>query len=70
MVHPLSQYLDKTSVTRTGLAKLAKTSRQTIHRIERWEQSPSLDLVGRIIKATGDELSADDFLPPQQESAA
>jgi DNA-binding XRE family transcriptional regulator len=69
MTHPLTQYIERSGVGRTALARRAETSRQTIHRIERGEQSPSLDLVRRIITATGDELGADDFLPPRASAA-
>lgn len=69
MTHPLTRYLDDTDVGRTELARLAGTSRQTIHRIERGEQSPSLDLVARIIAATEGKLSADDFMPRRENAA-
>ncbi len=69
MMHPLTQYRADADVSRDALAKMAGTSRQTIHRIEQWEQSPSLDLVGRLIRATGGAVSADDFLPPSEAAA-
>lgn len=64
MEHPLAQYRKKTGVSREALAKRAGTSRQTIHRIEQGLQSPSLELVARLIAATDKQVKAADFLPP------
>lgn len=64
--HPLTRLRAETNLSRAALAARVGTSRQTIHRIEAGEQVPSLDLVGRLIKAAreaGGNLSADDFLP-------
>ena len=69
MTHPLTRYIETSNVRRTALAKLAGTSRQTIHRIERGEQSPSLDLVSRLIAASGEALKADDFMPQRDRAA-
>jgi len=69
MTHPLTRYIETSDVGRTALAKAAGTSRQTIHRIERGEQSPSLDLIGRLIDATGGALRADDFMPSRERAA-
>lgn len=69
MTHPLTRYLDDTDVGRADLARAAGTSRQTIYRIERGEQSPSLDLVARIIAATDGRLRADDFMPKRETAS-
>lgn len=70
MAHPLTQYRLATGTSREALAKAAGTSRQTIHRIEAGEQSPSLDLVARLIDATGRAVSAADFLPVKDSERA
>lgn len=64
MDHPLIDFRKKNGLSRRAMAERVHTSRQTIHRIEKGDQTPSLALVGRIINATGGELRADDFLPP------
>jgi len=54
-------------LSRAALAVAAGTTRQTIHRIEAGEQTPSLDLVGRLLRVArenGVGLDANDFLPP------
>ena len=70
MEHPLTRYRKKHAVSKAEVARLAGTTRQTIHRIETGAQVPSLSLVGRIITATGDRVSAADFLPQMQEGQA
>lgn len=67
MTHPLTIFRAGKSLSKAQIAALAGTSRQTIHRIERGEQTPSLKLMRRLIDATG--LRADDFLPRQEDAA-
>lgn len=65
--HPLADFRVKANLSRAELALLAGTTRQTIHRIESGEQTPSLALVRRLVgvaDARGQKLRADDFLPP------
>lgn len=62
MTHPLEQYRSEAKLTRDALAKRAGTSRQTIHRIEVGGQTPSLNMIRKLVKASGGELSADDFM--------
>lgn len=62
MTHPLAQYRSKANLTRDALAKLAGTSRQTIHRIEIGAQTPSLDMIRRLVAASKGKLNLDDFL--------
>jgi DNA-binding XRE family transcriptional regulator len=63
MTHPLTKFREKTGLSMDQVAKAASTSRQTIHRIENWGQSPSLALVARLIAASDNRLRADDFMP-------
>lgn len=62
MTHALTRYRLATGTTVSALARQAGTSRQSIHRIERREQTPSLNLIGRIVAACGGMVRADDFL--------
>lgn len=61
--HALTTYREKHGISVAQMAHRVDTVRQTIFRIERWEQSPSLVLVAKLIEATGGEVRADDFLP-------
>jgi DNA-binding XRE family transcriptional regulator len=69
MEHALTTYRLSAKVSREQIAKAVGTSRQTIYRIESWQQMPSLDLVSRIIEATGRAVSAYDFLRRETEAA-
>ena len=63
--HPLTKFRAEAELSRAELARLAETTRQTIHRIESGEQTPSLALVRRILRVArgrGITLSADAFL--------
>jgi DNA-binding XRE family transcriptional regulator len=64
MQHALSEFRSRRGLSKAALAARAKTSRQTIHRIEAREQMPSMALVRRLVDATDGELRADDFMPP------
>lgn len=64
MEHPLALYRKRNNVPAGEIAKLAKTTRQTVHRIENGDQTPSLDMVARLIEATNGALKADDFIRP------
>lgn len=69
--HPLTRFRQASNLSRAELARLAGTSRQTIHRIEAGKQTPSLALVGRLVKLAKDEcrdLSANDFLSDAGEA--
>ena len=63
MAHPLTDFRTESGLSMDQVAKSAGTTRQTIHRIENAQQTPSLDLVGRLIAVSGGKLRADDFLP-------
>lgn len=66
MMHPLAAFREKSGLSRAQIAKLANTTRQTIHRIESGDQTPSLKMVGRFVDVSGGELRADDFLPAKE----
>ena len=70
MEHPLKHFRLRHDLAASAVAAQVHVSRQTIHRIEKWVQTPSLDLVAKLVRATGGKLSADDFLPPCNRSAA
>ena len=70
MDHPLTKYRTDFSLSMDQVAKSAGTTRQTIHRIESRDMTPSLGLVARLIEASGRRLRADDFLPPTATPAA
>lgn len=61
--HALTIYREKHDISVAQMARRVDTARQTIFRIERWEQVPSLGLVAKLIKATDGEVRADDFIP-------
>lgn len=61
MEHPLTTFRARKSLSRAAVAELAKTTRQTIFRIEAGQQTPSLGLVQRLVEVSGGELRGDDF---------
>lgn len=62
MAHALTKYREDAGLSKAKLAALAGTTRQTIHRIEAGEQTPSLALVRRLLNVTGRKVRADDFM--------
>jgi DNA-binding XRE family transcriptional regulator len=60
--HPLREYRDQHEITLQDMARKADTTAGSLSRIETWQQTPSLALVARLIKASRGALSADDFL--------
>lgn len=67
MAHPLAVFREKSGLSKQEIAARAKTTRQTIHRIESGDQLPSLGLVRRLMDVTG--LRADDFVPAREDAA-
>ncbi len=65
MEHALKKFRRETDVTLTAFGKRVGASKGFLSRIENRRQRPSLDLVERIVKATGGRVSADDFIDPQ-----
>lgn len=64
--HALARYRREKSLSLDDMAKLAGTSRQSIHRIEQGTQTPSMALVARLIEATRGKVRAVDFLPQRR----
>jgi transcriptional regulator with XRE-family HTH domain len=62
MEHALLRYRKVERISLRDLASRAKTTAATLSRIENWEQTPSLDLVERIVAATGGFVRVEDFL--------
>ena len=65
-LHPLEIFRQRFGYSRKALADQVGTTRMSIYRIEVREQTPSLDMVVRLLKVArerGAALSADDFLP-------
>ena len=61
-IHPLRKYRDRNEITLRELAVKAGTSIPSLCRIEQWQQTPSLALVARLIKACKGAVTAQDFL--------
>lgn len=66
MDHPLAAARKAANLSQTALAVEAEASRQSIIRIEKGKQTPSMELAAKIIgalKRRDVDLSADVFLP-------
>jgi len=63
MQHALTNFRAKKNLSKAEIARRARTTRQTVHRVEKGEQTPSMDLVRRLIDACDGRLRADDFMP-------
>jgi transcriptional regulator with XRE-family HTH domain len=59
--HPLRKYRERNEITLQELALKAGTSVPSLCRIERRQQTPSLALVARLIKACKGAVTAHDF---------
>jgi DNA-binding XRE family transcriptional regulator len=62
MKHPLTAYREETGVKSVVLAGELDISRQSLFRIEKGQQTPSVDLIKRIVSVTGGKISANDLL--------
>lgn len=51
--HPLRKYRAKAKLTLEDVAARARTTKETVSRIERWERQPSLSMARRLSEATG-----------------
>lgn len=60
--HPLRSYRERAGISLDELAGLVDASKASLSRIETRLQTPSLGLVERIVKVSGGELSANDFV--------
>lgn len=66
MTHPLAEARKLANLSQTALATEAEVSRQSIARIERRRQRPSMEMaekIIRVLRAREVELSSDVFLP-------
>jgi DNA-binding XRE family transcriptional regulator len=66
MEHPLALARRQADLTQTDLAREAEISRQTVIRIEKRRQRPSMGMAAKIIgvlRSRDVELSSDVFLP-------
>lgn len=66
MKHALTRFRERRGLSMAELARMAETSRQTIHRIENGDQWPSRDLMAKLKEVTGGAVTADDFLPTEK----
>ena len=60
--HPLAVFREEQKVGPSVAAAMLAISRQSLFRIERGEQKPSVDLIRRIIDFTGGKVSANDLV--------
>ncbi|WP_057464488.1 helix-turn-helix transcriptional regulator [Pseudovibrio sp. POLY-S9] len=70
-LHPLQTYLDSAGMRRDDFAATVGITEQSLSRIINRKQNVKLDLIQRIVVATGFAVSADDFLtvsPPKTVS--
>ena len=58
MDHPLRTYRQDRKLSLDALAKLVGTSKATLWRVERGVDRPSVDLIQRLIVATGGAVDA------------
>jgi len=63
--HPMRRYRREKAMPLDQLAEATGVDKSTLSRIERGKQNPSIDLLRRLIAATGGALSAEDFCAPQ-----
>ena len=70
MEHALLRYRKIKQTSLRDFAKRAKTTAATLSRIERWEQTPSLGLVSRIVAETDGLVHVDDFMKPPHGASA
>lgn len=63
MTHALRSFRSEADITLDVLAEQVGVSKGQLSKIENGRSLPSLDLVARLVAASGGRLSADDFLP-------
>lgn len=66
-IHPLRNYRQEAGISLSALAEQCGTSAATISRIERGAQWPESELLQKLIDATGEKVSANDFLAFKSE---
>lgn len=60
--HPLAVYREEMKLGPSDAAARLAISRQSLFRIERGEQKPSIDLIRRIVVFTGGRVTANDLV--------
>lgn len=65
-LHPLRAYRQKHNKPLEEIAVRVGVTRQSLSRIERGKQKPSLDLIDKLVTVTGGKVKADDFLPSRR----
>lgn len=66
----LDQYLNQSDETDAAFGRRVGLSQSQISRLRRGASRPSLDAIARIADATGQSVRAEDWMRPQQGSAA
>lgn len=70
MTHPLAEARKLAKLSQTALANEAEISRQSVARIEKRRQAPSMEMAAKIIRVLRSrevELSSDVFLPESRQ---
>jgi transcriptional regulator with XRE-family HTH domain len=65
----LEQYLHEKEIKPVAFAASIDVAPSTITRILRGERTPRLDLIAKIRAATGGQVTADDFMPVEEDAA-
>lgn len=70
MAHVLRQYREGAGISVADFSKALSVSRQSLYRIEAGDQTPSVDLLRRIVEVTSGAVTPNDMLLPREEDAA
>lgn len=65
-VMTLEQYLKANRITDAAFGATAGLSQAQVSRIKRGVSMPSWDAIGKIMKATGGDVTANDFAPSSE----
>jgi len=68
--HPLSEYVARSGVSISDLAKRAGVSRMTIYRLIKGEQNATISLLEQVSAATGGNVPISALLPVPASKAA
>lgn len=63
-IHPLKRWLFEQQETASAFGERASITQSILSDIMAWKKSPSLDMIGRIQRATYGTMQANDFMPP------
>lgn len=61
-LHPLTRYRQRHNLSMNKLAARAGTTLATVSRIESGSRQPTVDMLFRLVEATGREVSADEII--------